>query len=134
MGAWSHLPLGNDDAADWAAGLEGTTDLAPIAAALDAALEEEEYLEAPEACEAIAAVEVLAKLLGKGTQNDGDAHGVDAWVQSVSIQPDAVLLEKARKVLARVAGEDSELRELWEESDPTEWLASLQALQEALKS
>ncbi|MET0038454.1 MAG: DUF4259 domain-containing protein [Candidatus Thiodiazotropha lotti] len=70
MGAWSHEPFGNDDANDWAYGLEGFVDLSLIEKTLDRALEAEKYLEAPKALEAVAAVEVLAKLLGKGTQTD----------------------------------------------------------------
>ena len=65
MGAWSHEPFGNDDANDWAYELEDTEDLSHIEAALDVVLDSDGYLEAPEASCAIAAVEVLAKLLGK---------------------------------------------------------------------
>lgn len=67
MGAWSHEPFGNDDTNDWAYSysLDGVNDLSVIEATLNRALDAEEYLEALEASEAIAAVEVLAKLLGE---------------------------------------------------------------------
>jgi hypothetical protein len=55
MGAWSHEPFGNDDAGDWAHKLEETEDLSYVEAALDAVLEAEGYVEAPEASCAVAA-------------------------------------------------------------------------------
>ncbi|AFL74297.1 DUF4259 domain-containing protein [Thiocystis violascens] len=134
MGAWSHEPFGNDDANDWAHGLEDANDLSLIESALDNALEAEEYLEAPEASEAVAAVEVVAKLLGKGTQTDSYTEKVDEWVKSVSARPDAALIAKARRTLERVLGENSELRELWEESGAEDWLDSIRSLQSAISA
>ncbi|HXA46345.1 MAG TPA: DUF4259 domain-containing protein, partial [Burkholderiaceae bacterium] len=65
MGTWSHEPFGNDTANDWAYGLEETKDMSFIESALDRVIEQSgDYLEAPEAEEAIAAIEVIAKLLG----------------------------------------------------------------------
>lgn len=121
MGAWSHEPFGNDDANDWAYGLEDKQDLSLIEQAINQALEVEDYLEAPEGTYAVAAVEVLAKLLGRGTQSDAYTEKVDEWVNSVHIKPSAELLDKAQRVLVRVAGENSELQELWGESDSDEW-------------
>ncbi len=132
MGAWSHEPFGNDDANDWSYGLEDTKDLSLIEAALDRVLQTDGYLEAPEASEAIAAVEVLAKLLGKGTQSDAYTEKVGEWVNSVSLKPSQSLLSKAQQSLARILGEDSELCELWSEGDNTEWVASIKALQTAV--
>jgi hypothetical protein len=134
MGAWSHEPFGNDDANDWAYGLEGVGDLSLIEEALDRALEAEEYLEAPEASEAVAAIEVLAKLLGKGTQTDAYTEKVDEWVKSISAQPSAAILTKANRALERILGENSELRELWEEGDSQEWQSSLASLKQAISA
>lgn len=134
MGAWSHEPFGNDDANDWAYGLEDVNDLSLIESTLDKVLETAGYLEAPDASEAVAAVEVLAKLLGKGTQTDSYTEKVDEWVKSVSLKPGEALLDKAKRVLERVLGENSELRELWEESGSEEWIASIAALQSAVSA
>lgn len=134
MGAWSHEPFGNDDANDWAYGLEEVNDLSLVEDALDRALEDEEYLEAPEASEAVAAVEVLAKLLGKGTQKDSYTKQVDEWVKSVAVKPNAALLAKANLVLERILGDNSELKELWEEGGAEEWLGSIASLQRAVSA
>ncbi|HEX4971690.1 MAG TPA: DUF4259 domain-containing protein [Steroidobacteraceae bacterium] len=132
MGAWSHEPFGNDDANDWAYELEDTEDLSHIEAALDVVLDSDGYLEAPEASCAIAAVEVLAKLLGKGTQSDAYTEKVDEWIKTVATKPSRALLDKARRALDRIRGKDSELKELWHEGDATQWEGSLEALHAAV--
>ena len=134
MGTWSHEPFGNDDATDWACGLEGADGLSLVEEALDRVLEAGEYLEAPEASEAVGAVEVLAKLLGRGTQSDSYTEPVDEWVKSVSVKPGAGLLAKANRALERILGENSELKELWEEAGAEEWLNSITALQGAVRA
>ena len=42
--------------------------------------------------------------------------------------------DKARLALARVRGEESELKELWHEGDAAEWEASLDSLQAAVSA
>lgn len=136
MGAWSHEPFGNDTAADWAYGLEDATDLSYIEAALDTALESgDEYLEADEASEAVAAIEVLAKLLGKGSQSDTYTEEVDAWVAAAPAKPQPALLQKAQQVIDRILAEESELKELWQESDHFEaWQSLLSKLRIAVSA
>ena len=128
MGTWSHEPFGNDGAADWAYELEGAKDLSPGEAALDTVLDNDGYVEASEAVCAVAAVEVIAKLLGHGTQSDAYTETVDRWVAQLRVMPSRALLTKARRALERILGEESELKELWHEGDAEEWEASLEAL------
>jgi hypothetical protein len=134
MGAWSHQPFGNDTACDWAYSLLDSSDLAVIESALDKALAVGgEYLEAPDAEEAIAAIEVLAKLRGKGTQNDSYTEEIDGWVEKVGITPSPLLLKKAKTVIERILARDSELLELWKEAeDSNEWQQSIGKLVVAL--
>lgn len=133
MGAWSHEPFGNDTACDWVYGLEESTGFGYIEEALDRVLEcGDDYLEAPDSEEAIAAVEVIAKLLGKGTQ-ENDA--VDAWVDANRAEVSAALLQKAQQVLDRIVSEGSELLELWQESgEDNAWLPSMEKLRAAVSS
>lgn len=134
MGAWSHEPFGNDTANDWAYGLEETRDLSYIGATLDKILDSgTEYLDSSDAEEAVAAIEVLAKLLDRGTQVDAYTEKVDLWVKKVTTKPDSALRNKAKLVLQRILSEDSELSELWEESDGgAEWKHSMEQLRAAL--
>lgn len=134
MGTWSHESFGNDTANDWAYELEDATDFSVIEAALQVALDEgDEYLDADLAMEAIAAVEVIAKRLGKGAQSDVYTEKVDQWLETISEQPSDDLLSLAKRVLERIVADDSELKELWLESDEYElWLGNIQQLKDAL--
>jgi hypothetical protein len=133
MGAWSHEPFGNDTANDWAYGLDEVSDLSYIEETIDRALEEGEYLDASDGEETLAAIEVLAHLLGKGTQSDSYTQKIALWAKRVGDKPNPALLQKARQALQRVVSEKSELQELWEETEDSEvWLASIQQLSAAL--
>jgi hypothetical protein len=130
MGAWSHESFGNDTACDWTGDLQEGDDLAPVEAALDAVLEVgDDYLESPEACEAIAAAEVVARLQGHFGLRDAYSESLDEWVARVGIVPSPELASKARRALDRILVEPSELLELWEEGDDSgEWRASVNEL------
>ncbi len=131
MGAWSHEPFGNDTACDWAYELDDATDLATIESALDAILDEElDYIDASDAEEAIAAIEVIAKLLGQGTQTDSYTERVDEWVQQVKLLPNTELVQKAKDAIAIILSEKSELVELWEDNE--DWQTSMTQLLAAI--
>ena len=134
MGAWSHEPFGNDTSNDWAYDLEETKDLSLIEHAFDNVLEQgAEYLDASIAEEAIGAIEVLAKLLGRGTQTDAYTEKVDEWIKTIQLNPDPALLQKAKHVIARILSKDSELLELWQDSDDFDaWQKSMTRLQAAV--
>jgi hypothetical protein len=134
MGAWSHEPFDNDTASDWADVLMDATDLSHVEATLDVVLDASgSYLEAPEGEEAIAAVAVLAQLLGRSPPISNAPEGLQAWITGVGVRPSAALLEKARRVIDRVVAEDSELAELWDDSESAaDWRASLAALRQAV--
>jgi hypothetical protein len=117
MGAWSAEPFGNDTACDWAAELKASSGLTAVNKALQAVLEYDDYIDADIGEEALAAVEVIAKLLGKGTQNDAYTEDVDAWVAAQTEKPDASVIANAKRVLKRLSSDDSELMELWEDDD-----------------
>jgi hypothetical protein len=117
MGTWAVDAFGNDDACDWACGLEETKDLSFIDKTLSKVLAGgEDYLEAPDACEGIAAAEVVARLQGKYGERNSYTEVIDNWVAEVKIKPTADINKKAHAVLDRVLSESSELLELWQDS------------------
>jgi hypothetical protein len=130
MGAWSVDAFGNDDACDWAYGLEEVKDLSLVEHALDVVLSSgDEYLEAPPASEALAAIEVIARLQGNWGERNSYSEIVDKWVEKTKIQPPLSLIQKALRVIERILADNSELKELWQDSDEYElWLASVQEL------
>lgn len=130
MGAWGAGAFDNDDAMDWVAELEGAEDEAVLVAAFEEIPEEAgEYLEAPDCSMAIAAAEVVAALRGKPA--DDLPEEVSAWVEKKAA-PKQSVVALAKAALKRIAAE-SELQELWDESDSRdEWHGRIADLQKRL--
>jgi len=130
MGAWSHDSFGNDDACDWAYRLEECDGLSLIESTLDTVLAVgDDYLESPEASEAIAAAEAVARLQGHFGICDSYSEILDAWVKKVQLKPSPALAAKAQRALDRILNEPSELLELWTDSDEGEaWTAAIKEL------
>jgi len=63
MGAWGVLAFDNDEANDWAYDLVEADDLSLVESAFDMVAAADDYLEAPDASNALAACEVLARLI-----------------------------------------------------------------------
>jgi len=133
VGTWAVGPFGNDFAQDWAEDLQESKDLYFIEETLNNVLKAEttEYLEAPFGAEALAAVETLSRLQGRGGASDEDSAQIDEWVATVLLKfkPRPDIADKARRALVLVMSEGSELRELWEDSEHfADWQASVQDL------
>lgn len=130
MGAWGHGPFENDDASDWVVGLDGAADWRPLETALEAvALDDATYLDSPECCVALAAAEVLAILRAGMTESLPPV--VEEWVDCREAPP-GPLVDRARAVVAAVKRQ-SELRDLWEESESFDaWLRTVEDLERRL--
>lgn len=134
MGAWGVLAFDNDDANDWAYDLEGADDLSLVESAFDTVEEADDYLEAPDASNALAACEVLARLNGKPGYKNAYTEKVDEWVAAHLQTPSPSLVSRANAAIDRILGENSELKELWAESDENSaWLASVEDLRQRLR-
>lgn len=129
MGAWGFLPFENDDALDWMDELEsGGAEVVRGALATAGA----GYVEAPEGSVAIAAAEVTSACQGNTL---GDLpENVATWVTAHGMELGAEDVELALQAIERVAGEESELAELWDDADEPEWRESLGELSERLRA
>lgn len=117
MGAWGTGIFDNDTACDWAYELEEVEDLSLIEQTLDRVLDTgSEYLEAPEAEEALAAADVIARLQGNWGTRNSYTEEVDTWVERTKLIPSTELVAKAISAIERIISPPSELLELWEES------------------
>lgn len=136
MGTWAVDAFGNDTACDWVYGLDEAEDLAPVEAALEAIIANgNEYLDASLAEEALVAIEVIARLQGNWGERSAYSEGVDDWVEKVKLVPSDELAQKALQVLDRIVAEDSEMKELWEDSDEYDaWVAAIEELRERIKA
>jgi hypothetical protein len=127
MGTWGAGTLENDTAVDWMYGLGEVADFSLIEGTLDRALAfGDDSLPAAEAEEALAAAEVVARLLGNfGVRNDY-TRTMDDWVSWMPEKPSLELLTKAWRMVERVQRPPSELLELWTRSGGAEaWSRSL---------
>ena len=135
MGAWGHDTFDNDTACDWAYELEGCDDLSVIRETLNRVIEcGDEYLDSDEASQALAACDAIARLRGNFGVRNPYTETVDTWVAAHADLKTDGLLPLAHKVIDRIVGEDSELLELWKDSDSlSEWQASIEDLRSRLK-
>lgn len=134
MGAWGIGNFDNDTACDWAYELEESSDLSVLTKTIDKVFAEQ-YVDADVGSEALAAIDTLTRLIGNGGVKNSYTEAVDNWVEKNKITPPPELLEKAREALKLILGEDSELQELWEETEEYEpWKSEVLSLDEGLKA
>lgn len=121
MGAWDAGSFGNDDAMDWLAEFEEKPmDAIRTAIAVVIESDENDYLDAPDCCIALAAVECVAAALGKPPKDFPDEAAETLAARPIT--PDLNLLKHARRTVEQILGKNSELKELWDESEnPDEW-------------
>jgi hypothetical protein len=115
MGAWGKLAFDNDEANDWASDLEWSNDLSLVELAFKRIEDRrDEDVDPHLACDALAACEVLARLQGNHGYKNAYTEQVDEWVAAHPLTPSSTLLRRAEAVIARILGEGSELRQLWD--------------------
>ncbi|GAB7186847.1 DUF4259 domain-containing protein [Kitasatospora sp. Ki12] len=132
MGTWDIGHFDNDTAADFADGLDGAAPgerAALLLVALRSAAGAGEYLEYDEGVEAVAAAALVAAQCPGGAPVDS-AYGPR---EAIPV-PAAELRALAVEALDRVAAEESELAELWDEAaDGEAWRRALRALRDVLE-
>lgn len=148
VGAWGNGPFDNDAAGDWAAdfeGLEAQEGFGLVEAALQGAAAPARgrwwkrggggrgFLDADDGSLAVAAAEIVAYLIDR---RPPPVYGEEAyaWAGRTGASADAELVRLALAALARVAGPESELAALWDESDAAGWRASIRRIEERLLS
>jgi len=136
MGCWAINSFGNDDAADWVSELTDASDLSPVQSAIAAVLTVDGgYLEAPDASQALAAAEVIAAALGNAGPAASSQEELIEWLGRVKPEPGEALVEQATQAIDRILAEESELRELWEDTDEyAEWKNDVESLRGRLRA
>jgi hypothetical protein len=134
MGAWGVGIFDNDTACDWAFDLENADDLTIVSETLGRVLAEgNEYLDSDNACMGLAACEVVARLRGNWGVRNSYTEPMDNWVEAHPQQLPADLVRQASAVIRRVITPPSELLELWEEGDATEWKNAIEDLRRRIE-
>ena len=131
MGAWGTGPFDNDEAADFAGGLDDLSEdkrADAVREALTRAVEEADYLDGDDAAVAVAAAALVAAQCPGGDEVDS----VYGPKESLPQLPDD-LRSLAAVALDRVLADDSELKELWEEAESVEqWHEEIARLHQVL--
>ena len=132
MGTWALDAFGNDYAMDWAQDLHDYKTLELVETTLDNVIDSTQAeLEAPFAAEALAALEVIARLLGRPGEDDPATAEVDEWVAACKKKVTPPLLDKARLAFDKIVAETSELRQLWQDSEHfADWQADVADLRQ----
>lgn len=133
MAAWDTGPFDNDDAVDWLEELIDSSDISILSATLDVIGDVgEDFLESADCCNAIAAAEIVAALLGQA--GAGLPAKAKAWIKKYKKLDAAPLLPTAQAVVQRIR-KKSELKDQWEESeDPDKWYAAIDDLATRLEA
>ena len=130
MGAWGLKTFENDDAGDWVFDLEETSDLSLVESTLFGW--SADYLESPDVSCILAAVEIV-KALQKGIDEDLP-EDVKKWVFKHQHLDATNLVSQAVRSIDRILGEESELKELWEETNEYDhWVADVKKIKVTLQ-
>lgn len=132
MGAWAAGSFDNDDAGGWVLELADAGDVSILAEAFSRVNDCSGYLEAPDCSIGIAAAEVVAALRSRPASQLPDE--VAAFVRRIDLASSPELITDALRALERVKT-NSELQELWDESDHRdEWYRVIAELESRLRS
>ncbi len=134
MGAWDATVFGNDDAADWAGDLAdaGQEQLVVDALECAAGTAGDEYLEAAEGAQALAAAEIVAAAAGVPTGASPYNERALAWASGRAGLVE--LIPVALRAIDRVVADDSELAEMWAEAADPAWMKAVDDLRARLRT
>jgi len=123
MGRWGYGIFQNDTACDFKYLVVDGGGLVPVEHALERVLSSgDRYLDDSEADEALAAADIIARLLGSFGQQDAYTEDIDAWVRSSPAKVTPALVEKALQTVQRVLAEYFKI--MAEDNEDTEDFAS----------
>ena len=130
MSAWDTTAFGNDPAADWAIDLLEAKEPVAFLRRTFLLAKDGRYLDNEDGSQIVAAAAVVAAARGHVPQ--GLPENVADWLKGkeTTFQP---LAPTALAALRRVTGEESELKDLWQESDDfAAWKADVAAISGSL--
>ncbi|MBP6013622.1 MAG: DUF4259 domain-containing protein [Alphaproteobacteria bacterium] len=128
MGAWATDSFANDDALDWLLDFVETPTIEMLRDTLEhiTTMDADEYLEAPDCSEAVAAAEIVAALHGRPSAKLPD--DLRDWLQTDHGLKAGSLIHTAADAMKRIM-QNSELQELWDDSDSSAgWLDDMAGL------
>ena len=134
MGAWAEDTFGNDSSCDWIGTFLDDPGLHAVKSAIETVIENDDYLDSDEACDCLAACEVISRLQGKWGLRNSYSEELDKWVESnPTVVPDD-LKTLADSAIERILAPDSELPELWDDGARNDsWHNAVDDLRERIR-
>jgi Domain of unknown function (DUF4259) len=134
MGAWTEDTFGNDTSCDWIGTFLENPGLDIVWEAINSVLEASDYLESDEACNCLAACELIARTQGKWGLKNSYSEKLDDWVQTNPMVVPNDLKIAADSAIKRILDSDSELPELWDDGGRNDaWHDAIDNLRERIK-
>lgn len=134
MGAWAEDTFGNDAACDWIGSFLDNPSLTVVREAIQTVIDTNDYLDSYEACQCLAACEVIARSQGKWGLRNSYSEKLDQWVEANSMAISEDLKAAADEAIARILGDDSELLALWDDGGRNEvWHKAINDLRQRVK-
>jgi len=131
MGAWGVGNFDNDTALDWIHELEKYDDLTFIEETLDSI--DEDYIETDDGEKALIVIEAIASLKGNFSKSSY-SEDLNKWVETHPLKVSNSLLERAKFLLDIIISDNSELKELWEETNQfDEWSKEIHLLAQRIE-
>ncbi|MFN3149475.1 DUF4259 domain-containing protein [Bremerella sp.] len=127
MGAWGHEIFDNDAACDWLDCLLVRGNLSSIEETLQKVNQAGDSCDADDASAALGACEALAHLRGRPGLHEASLDQLKQWADRHNHLCTDHLVPLAIAAIARIKSDDSELKQLWEESDQYDaWVSTLE--------
>lgn len=134
MGAWAEDTFGNDTACDWISSFLDDPGIPAVKSVIQTVLEIDGYLDSDEACECLAACEVIARLQGKWGLRNAYSEDLDNWIKANPMKVPDDLKAAADSAIERILGLNSELPELWDEGGRNEeWHKAINDLRKRIQ-
>ncbi|XOJ02547.1 DUF4259 domain-containing protein [Paenibacillus polymyxa] len=135
MGAWGYGIFENDDVMDWKADLLDSEGIEFLQESIHKVLEEE-YIESDVASIALGAVEILAALHGKPSNEINTlfeyTEDLEDWIKQHS-GTGIYMKDIAKQAIKRIL-EESELKELWDETEEYhKWESTIKELEKRIE-
>lgn len=137
MGRWGFGIFENDYACDFKYVVVDGGGLAAVEQALDRVVSSgDRYLEVSEADEALAAADIIARLLGAFGQQDAYTEDIDSWVKTSRVKVSPALVEKAQEAIRRILAEHFKIMAENDENteDFADWKREVSALSDRLSA
>jgi hypothetical protein len=127
------IAFGNDTAGEWIGLFLRDPGIRTIGKPISAVLSARGRISSDDACNCLAACEVVARLQGQWGLKNPYSEALDSWIEANPIVVPDALKRSADSAIDKILGPDSELADLWDDGGFNEaWHESVADLQQRI--